>query len=235
MADAGTLPPPSSTLRARLTTTLDSSKATRGTRFEAVVAEPVFSNDHRLIVPAGTRLGGEVTVARPARSFHRNGQLRFLFDTVHLPASEPVTLLASLRAVDVSADDHVAVDEEGGARTTDSKKRFIAPALAVLALAGAGDDHHHVADHDADDAGFAAGTVRQGGGNLGSRSLGGFFSLGLIGIGVARVSQPVGVVMAAAGVARTTYANILGKGRDVRFAADTPIDLQLAPGPSPSR
>jgi len=31
------------------------------------------------------------------------------------------------------------------------------------------------------------------------------------------------------------YANILAKGREVQFAAETPIQLQLAPGPSGTR
>ena len=28
------------------------------------------------------------------------------------------------------------------------------------------------------------------------------------------------------------YTNVLGKGREVTFAADTPIQVRLAPGPS---
>jgi hypothetical protein len=221
-ASAGTVPAPSSILRGRLATTLDSATTTRGSRLEAVVTEPVFSADHQLILPEGTRLTGEVTVAKPARRFHRNGQLRFLFESVQTPQRE-TTLLASLHSVDVSADDHVAVDEEGGARVSDSKTRFVAPALAVLALAGAGDGHEHRVD---------ANHPEGGGGNPGLQSLGGFLGFSLIGAGVARLSQPLGLAFAVVGVARTTYANVVGKGHEVRFAADTPIELQLAPGPS---
>ena len=72
-------------------------------------------------------------------------------------------------------------------------------------------------------------------GNPGSQSLGGFLGFGLIGTAISRLSHPLGVAVAAVGVARTTYASVLGKGRDVRFAADTPIELQLAPGPSPAK
>jgi hypothetical protein len=71
-----------------------------------------------------------------------------------------------------------------------------------------------------------------GGGNPGSQSLGGFLGFSLIGAGVARLSQPLGLAFAVVGAARTTYANVLGKGHEVLFAADTPIELQLAPGPS---
>lgn len=43
-------------------------------------------------------------------------------------------LLASLHSIDVSGDDHVVIDEEGGAAVTNSKSRFVAPALAMLAM-----------------------------------------------------------------------------------------------------
>jgi hypothetical protein len=175
-----------------------------------------------------------VTVAKPARRFHRNGQLRFLFESVRPPQGDSATLLASLHSVDVSADDHVTVDEEGGAAVSDSKTRFIAPGLAVLALVGASDNGEHLLD--ADDEGFGTGaTVRQGSSHLGSRSLGGFLGFGLIGTALARVSYPVGVAFAVLGVVRTTYTNILGKGQDVRFPEDTPIELRLAPGVSPAQ
>jgi hypothetical protein len=235
LAAAGTLPPPSSILRARLATTLDSSTTTRGSRLEAVVTEPVFSADHQLILPEGTRLSGEVTVVKPARRLHRNGQLRFLFDRVQPPQGDATTLLASLHSIDLSANDHVVVDEEGGASVSDSKTRFVAPALALMALAGASDGgEHHL---DADDPGFGSGaaTVGREGGNLGSRSLGGLFGFGLAGAALGRLSHPVGIAFAAIGVARTMYSNVLGKGQDVRFVEDARIELQLAPGPSPAR
>jgi hypothetical protein len=223
-AAEGTSPAPSSILRARLTTTLDSATSARGSRVEAVVTEPVLSADHHLVIPEGTRLTGEVTLARRARWLHRNGQLRFLIDSVQMPQRES-TLLASLHSVDVSADEHVAVDEEGGASATNSKTRFVAPALAVLALAGAGDGEDHP---------VSARHPNGGGGNPGAMSLGGLLGFNIIGAAVAPLSQPLGLALAIFGVARTTYASVVGKGHDVRFAADTPIELALAPGPSPT-
>src|SRR5579864_7157511 len=221
-AAAATAPAPSSVLRARLTTTLDSATSTRGARVEAVVTQPVLSADHRLVVPEGTRLFGEVTVARRARWFRRNGQLRFLFERVEMPQHE-VPLLASLHSVDISADEHVAVDEEGGVRTTNPKTRFIAPALAAVALAGAGDGEDHPVSPK---------HPQGGGGNPGAMGLGGLLGFNLIAAAIAPLSQPLGLTLAIVGVARTTYTSIVGKGQDVRFAADTPIELELAPGPS---
>jgi hypothetical protein len=224
LAVAGASPAPSSILRARLTTILDSATTARGSRVVAVVTEPVLSAEHQLVVPEGTQLTGEVTVARRARWFHRNGQLRFLFESVHMPQRE-TTLLASLHSVDVSADEHLAVDEEGGTRATNSKTRFIAPALAVLALAGAGDGEDHPVSPT---------HPTGGGGNPGSMSLGGLLGFSVVGAAIAPFSQPLGLALAIAGVARTTYSSVVGKGHNVRFEADTPLELELAPGPSPT-
>ena len=233
VASAGTRPAPASLLNARLATTLDSSKTRRGTPIEAIVTEPVFSADHRLIFPEGTTLKGEVTFARPARRFHRNGQLRFLFETVQVPhpgdAQAEAPLLASLESVQASADDHVVIDEEGGATLSSPKTRFIAPALAVLALR-ANVDHHHRFDNDGDANDVAGATVQSG--SVGTRGLGGFFGLGVLGIGLSQISRPVGVALSLVGAGRTVYSNVLGKGREVRFPADTSIQLQLAPGPT---
>jgi hypothetical protein len=224
-AVAGASPAPSSILRARLTTTLDSATTARGSRVEAVVTEPVLSAEHQLVVPEGTRLTGEVTVTRRARWFHRNGQLRFLFESVHMPQRE-TTLLASLHSVDVSADEHLAIDEEGGTRATNSNTRFVAPALAVLALAGAGDGEDHPVSPKHPNG---------GGGNPGSMSLGGLLGFSVVGAAIAPLSQPLGLALAIAGVARTTYSSVVGKGRNVRFEAGTPLELELAPGPSPTK
>lgn len=223
-APSGTSPAPESILDARLITTIDSSKAKRGTPIGAVVTRPVFSSDHRLILPEGTGLKGEVTFAKPAAHFHHNGQLRFLFETVDPPDQPEGTLLASLHSVAASRDDHVAVDEEGGATITNQKTRFIAPVLAFMALRAS-------ADHDRFDRDAAPGTtppVPSSG--IGSRGLGGFFGLGLLGTGLSMISRPIGVGLGVVGLARTLYGSVFGKGRDVAFPADTAIQVQLAPG-----
>jgi hypothetical protein len=223
-APPGTRPAPLSILKARLSTMLDSASTPRGTTIHAVVTEPVFSADHRLIFPEGTVLNGEVTLATAARSLHRNGQLRFLFESVDVPSGDPMPLLASLQGVQASGDDRLAIDEEGGARATDSKTRFIAPTLAILALRANLDQHEHL-DPDGD------GHVIQSGAP-GAQTVGGFMGLGLLGIPLSLASRPVSITLSVIGAARTTYTNVLGKGRDVRFPADTQIQLQLAPGAS---
>jgi hypothetical protein len=234
LAPAGTRPAPSSILSARLVTSLDSGKTPRGTPLEAVVTEPVFSDDHLLILPVGTKLTGEVTFAKHAQRFHRNGQLRFLFERAQPPDEEAAPLLASLHSVDISRDDHVILDDEGGASVTNSKTRFVAPALSILALRGSvrGSRHGPDGDGDANDVAGAPTTVS---GNLGAQGLGGFFGFGLLGLGLSQISQPVGVAFAAVGAVRTVYTNILGKGQELKFPAHTPIQVQLAPGPAGGR
>jgi hypothetical protein len=226
-APAGTAPAPDSILSARLAATLDSSKTPRGTTFEAVITETVFSADHQVILPEGTKLTGAVTFAAPARRFHRNGRLRFLFETVQVPNQPPAPLLGALHAIDASSDDHVAVDDEGGATLENSKTRFIAPALSLLSLRVSLDgDGHRYADPDGD------GSIKAAGSGVGGRGVGGFIGMGLIGAAVSQITRPVGIAMGVYGAARTIYTNVLGKGREVTFAADTPIQIRLAPGPS---
>jgi len=225
-APAGSAPAPNSILTARLATTLDSSKTPRGTPFAAVVTETVSSADPQIILPEGTKLTGEVTFAAPARRFHRNGRLRFLFERVQVPNQPPAPLLGALHSIDASADDRVAVDDEGGATLENSKTRFIAPALSLMSLhASLEGDGHHFADPDGD------GSIKTAGSGAGGRGLGGFLGMGLIGAAVSQITRPVGIALGAYGAARTIYSNVLGKGREVTFASDTPIQVRLAPGP----
>jgi hypothetical protein len=74
--------------------------------------------------------------------------------------------------------------------------------------------------------------MKTAGTGAGARGVGGFIGFGLIGAAVGQVTRPVGVALAAYGAVRTTWANVLGKGREVTFRADTPIEVRLAPGPS---
>ena len=232
-APDGTTPAPSSILKARLNTTLDSGTTPRGTPLEAVVTEPVFAEDGRLILPEGTTLTGEVTFAQAARRFHRNGRLRFLFESVQLPDQSSAPLLASLHAIDVSDDDGVVLDDEGGAGVANDKSRFVTPALAMLALRASlrqgegGGFEHGAVNTEARTTSAAAGAR-----GVAGRGLGGLIGFGLIGAGLSQISQPLGVAFGFVGLARSVYTNVFGKGRELHFQADTPIQVQLAPGRS---
>ena len=81
----GTQPAPDSVAHVRLLTALSSASAKRGETVEAVVTAPLFSSEHKLVLPEGTRLTGDVVLAKKARRFHRPVQLRFNFQRVDLP------------------------------------------------------------------------------------------------------------------------------------------------------
>jgi hypothetical protein len=222
-APPGSLPAPDSVLTAKLSTTIDSAKTPRGTPISAVVTQPVFSADHHLILPEGAELTGEVMLATHARHWHHNGQLRVLFESVQSPTLAAHPLRGSLYSVDAAAGSGVTVDEEGGTTIANSKTRFVAPALALLALRGT--THH---DHDGDAGPPAQGTSTPG--RPVPKAIGGLFGFGGIGAIAAQLSHPVAVGLSTVGAARTVYRNVIAKGSEMTFTAETPIQVRLAPG-----
>src|ERR1035441_4484219 len=118
IAAPGSQPRPDSVVRVRLLTALDSASAQPGEPVQAVVAAPLFSPEHKLVLPEGTQLTGIVVLARKARSFHRAGQLRFNFQKVDLPPE-----LANLRpAAPMQTQASVAAAEGNG--TTRAEERL---------------------------------------------------------------------------------------------------------------
>jgi hypothetical protein len=220
-ASTGSVPEPESVLSARLVTALDSAHSTRQTPVEAVVTRPVFTPAHQLILPAGARLTGHVTFLKRARHFRRNGQLRFLFDTVRVRGRESTALLASLYSVEAGRAERLAVDEEGGTKVTNSPTRLIAPAVGTLALVGLSQGH---LDYDTD----GAGPETSYGGPV-SGSVAGLVGASLTGLALSSLGHPAAVTLGVLGVVRTTYAAVIARGREVVFPADTRIQVQLAP------
>lgn len=221
LAPVGTAPPPDSVLHARLVTPLSSAHSHRGHAVEAVLTRPLFTADNQLILPEGTRFKGEVTFAKAARSFRRNGQLRFLFEKVQAPERADESLRASLHSVEAAQGDRLVLDDEGGASIANSKARFVAPAFASIAFgltATKGLDYHTDGGPPEVSKGLAH-----------TNSAGGFVGMGFLGVGLAQVSKPFSVAVGAVGVARSVYSSILGKGRDVSFPEGTVISVRLAP------
>ncbi|MGH7867425.1 MAG: hypothetical protein ACREP9_07270, partial [Candidatus Dormibacteraceae bacterium] len=130
LKSVGTAPPAGSVVEATLLTTISSATAHRGTPVEAIITRPVFSKDHQLIIPEGSKLEGAVMQAEPARRLHlhRNGVLRFAFDKIQTPQGAPQFIEGSLAGVVVDKNEKLKLDSEGGAHSTTSKMDYAAPA-----------------------------------------------------------------------------------------------------------
>jgi hypothetical protein len=240
LASVGTEPPSDSTLKARLVAEVSSATATRGTPVTAVLTEPLYSPTHQLILPANSRLIGEVLKAKPARKLHHNGELRVVFerietsdegvqalaqleaqaqakDLANLQRADSQAMIGNLEGLEVAKNSNMKLDEEGGAHTTDSKTRYLSSGLAVLLAAAA--SHTEVEHGTTETAGPG---VRTAAGGSGMRLTGALLSL------VAK-STPVSVAFGAYGASTSIYMNFLSRGHDVVLAKDTPMEIGFGP------
>jgi hypothetical protein len=101
-------------LRAYLQQTIDSAKEKSSNTFQARVAEPVFNANHTLLVPEGSVLVGQITQAKPARSFWRQGKLRFRFRELIFPSGFSQLLEGTLAGADSNKAANLQIDPEGG-------------------------------------------------------------------------------------------------------------------------
>ncbi|HEY2460298.1 MAG TPA: hypothetical protein VGI16_05805 [Candidatus Acidoferrum sp.] len=232
LAAVSSPPPADSVLKARLEAEVSSATAQRGTPVRAILTEPLYSASHQLILPANSVLVGEVVQAKPARKLHHNGELRLLFERIETPeiyaqqdsdggvanrASErnrAQALIGNLEGVQVNRDAHLKLDEEGGARATDSRTRYLSTGLALMIAAAAA---HPDAEH---------GTVDQSG-DPGVRTVSGGSGFRLVGavVSLAAKSTPVSAALGVYGAGSSVYANFLSRGREVVFPKDTPLEI----------
>jgi hypothetical protein len=222
----GSQPPADSLAHARLLTPLDSLSATKGQTVEAMLVAPLFSPEHKLILPEGTRLSGSVVAARKARWFHRGGQLRFSFQKVDLPEdaarwiagnSEPAPMRtqATLEAVEPGGKAPVKVDSEGGIQTTESKTRLLAPLIsAMIASQSAHHEDHHA--------------TSRGNANVPGRTLGGGSGFGLLGAAAAQSSRSLGTALGFYGLAWSVYTNVVARGGEVQFDRNASINIRFS-------
>ncbi len=237
LAMVGTQPPPGSVVHARLITPLDSASSKQGQPVEAVLAEPVYSAAHKLILPEGTHLKGMVVQARRARLFRRSGQLRFRFRDMELPeevarleAIDPAPAAAAappvqrelktrteahLQAAESTGKGALKVDSEGGVQAKESKTRFLAAAASVLIARSAADT----------DSGHRA--VAGQNQNVGGRTIGGGFGFGMLGAGIAQSSKYVGSAFGYYGMAWSLYSTLIARGSEVQFGKDAMVDIRF--------
>lgn len=216
LANLGNVPAANTVLHARLLLEISSATATRGTPVVAELTEPVYSADQRLLLPSGSRLIGQVVEARPARRLHRNGELRVLFEHIEVPGGNLQDVQGTLEGIEVDRAAHMKLDEEGGARATDSKSRYLSTGVALL-MAGvaAHPDVDRGAVDDADDPAVRAGAGASGFGLAGTL------------IGLASKSNAVSIAFSAYGASASIYTNFLSRGREVVLPKNAPVEIGL--------
>ena len=225
LKDVGAILPSEHPALVRLVSTVSSSDAKVGDPIEGVLSEPVFAPNHALVFPQGTRLDGKVTLVRAARMFHRGGQLRFAFNRIapNLPASAPPTpepTFGQLTAAE-SSTGNVKIDEEGTAKATESKTRFLRPVIAALIAAKS-------LDEDAGKQNASAGANA----NYSGRALGGFSGFGLFGTLASFGPRPIGAALGYYGLAWSVYSTIVSRGQEVTFEKNSALGIRFA---APSR
>jgi hypothetical protein len=214
LAAIGGAPANDTLLHARLVLGVNSATASRGTPVLALLTEPLFSADHHLLLPADTRLIGQVVQVKPARHLHRNGELRFIFEHIETPEGSLRAMQGSLEGLEVDRAAGMKLDEEGGTRATDSKTRYLSTGLAVvLAVAATHTDAEHGTTDAAGDPGVRAGAGESG--------------LGLAGalLSYAARSSPVSIAFGAYGASASIYSNFLSRGHEVVLPKDTPMEI----------
>jgi hypothetical protein len=216
LAQLGSLPLLDTVLHARLVLEVSSATATRGSPVVAELTQPVYSADHRLLLPSGSRLIGQVVEAKPARRLHRNGELRVIFEHIEVPGGNLQEVQGTLEGIEVNRAAHMKLDEEGGARATDSKTRYLSTGVALLmAGAAAHPDVDHSTMDQADDPAVRAGSGASGFGLAGTL------------IGLAAKSNAVSIAFSAYGASASIYTNFLSRGREVVLPKDAPLEIGL--------
>jgi hypothetical protein len=221
----GSQPDPGSVMYARLMTPVDSKTAKAGTPVQAVLRYPLYSADHRLIFPAGSRLQGEVTEAHASGLLEHGGQLAITFTSIE----PPVTIMSSMSqirdiqgrlvGIEAPADlNQLRIDEDGRAQVARTKERFLAPAFALAGAAPV---------LGATSSSFGTAVAESYGTNAFSRAFGGNTGLGLPGSIAGMMVPPVGLGLGAYSVGYAVYFNILGHGKNIVLPEDSSLEIRL--------
>lgn len=257
LAAPGTQPAAGIVGRARLVTALDSASSKPGEAVEAVLAEPIFSADHKLILPEGTILKGTVVEAKHARRFHRAGSLRFRFNDMELPAEVADLQSAAEQSRSLLPDRQGAVNPTPAAHTPQQTLKFRTQADLAAAestgkaplkvdgeggvqakeskarfLAAAASVMIARRSGDLDPVRNQSGQIVGQSQNVGGRTVGGGFGFGLLGAGIAQSSRYVGAAFGYYGMAWSLYSTLIARGADVQFPKHAMIDIRFEARPA---
>ena len=195
-------------VHAQLEDGVTSATAKPGDAVTALVVEPVFDKDSQLVVPQGAMLVGKVTAAKAARSFGRNGKLRFTFQQVRFPEGFNKPVQGALGGAATEQSQNLLLDAEGTI-TPRNQASAIAPLLLTMLASRALDED----------------------GNLTAQTGVASNGFGLVGrvVGLAAGSRNIaaGIGFYAAGL--SFYENFLRRGQNVIFPKDTRIEIETTP------
>ncbi len=201
-------PKPHWLIHAELETPLDSRSAKAGDPIQARVVEPVYDGQRHLAIPQGSMLIGRVTTSKAARSFGRNGHLRFSFQQLKLPAAPVQQVQGSVTGALAGGGKAMAMDAEGNVSGKNNGSVLAPIALGLLAGHALDTDGNMTAQTGVASNGFGA-IGRIVGLTAGSRSLAagiGFYAVGL-----------------------TITQTWLRDGHQIVFPQGTRIDIDTAP------
>ena len=216
LTDIGAPPPIGSVVRARLVTPLSSSTAKQGDTVEAVITAPLAMSDH-LILPEGSVIKGSVLQAQPARRLGRNGQLRILFHQVAPPNGLEQQVETNLEAVAVAKNEHLKLDDEGGAQVTTARTRYLTTGIQVMLAAT-----QALPDRDAGQGNLSVGEA----GHSAANGASGFRFVGMI-VGLAAHSRVVSAGFGSYGAAMSIYYHFLARGHDVVYPKNMAMVIGL--------
>jgi hypothetical protein len=187
---------------------LTSATAKPGDPVEALVVEPVYDHDKQLVVPEGSTLVGKVSIAVSARSFGRNGKLRFTFQQVRFPEGFNRPVEGALAGAATERTQNLSLDAEGTI-TPRNQSSAIAPLLLTLLAGRALDEDGNM-------------TLQNGVASNG---------FGLVGriVGTAAGNRNLAAGLGYYAAALSVYDNFLQSGRDVVFPKDTRIEIETTP------
>lgn len=216
----GQLPSTNALAFARLTTGLSSAVSLPGAPVDAELTRPVFSSDHKLLLPVGTELQGTVVSSKPARRLHRNGRLLFRLDTVKLPSSVSQPVEMALQGLEVPESSHLRMDSEGETRVADNKESRVLRTAFSAAIANSTFDS---------DSGHAGATATSE-----NRPIGGLSGYKLIGLAIAygARSPVLSRTFGLWGTAQSVYLHFLTRGQNLVLPKNTPIAISFGQRPA---
>ena len=194
-------------LHARLQEDLSSKTAKEDQAIVASVTEPLLDKQGQIEIPQGALLRGRVLRARAARKWGRNGALRFTFNQVDFPQGSQQQVSGVPAAVDGSRNQSLKLDAEGGVEP--AKKSVLTPlALGLLATSSFLDEDASITHSAAASNGFGLVTRI---------------------VSISTGSKTVAGVIGAIATGRALYTRYIAHGRDVVFARNSQVEVEVGP------